>query len=850
MAQTPRKRASKAVLPPRRWTPEEGRKLIEGWFASKSWQILEHQQKTWQAIASGRSGILQMPTGSGKTYASFLGFLPELGSGETGLRLLYITPLRALARDIELALQEPCRELGLDLRVESRTGDSSQALRRRQKNELPHILITTPESLALLLTYANAASDFARVKACIIDEWHELLGSKRGSLLELTMTRLRSFAPGLRTWALSATLPNLKEAAATACGVASEVEILSLGAGRPIALSTIMPTESYRLPDAGRIGLAMVPQVLEALDLRFSTLIFTNTRAQAELWYEALAMSRPEWDKALALHHGSLHLEVREAVERGVKEGQVRIVVCTSTLDLGVDFPEVDRVIQIGSPKRISRLVQRAGRSGHSPQQKAQLALVPTMGLELFEFLACRRALAQGLMENRCPLRQPLDVLIQHLVSSALGGGFVADELYNEIRLSYSYHHLTREVFDWALQFVVEGGGTLKAYPQYCKVVLEDGVFRVTDRTISIRHRQNIGTILSESSIAVKLGRRLLGNIDEQFIGRLRKGERFLFAGRWLELISLKDLTAYTRLAKTAKDGLTPSWGGSRLPWSNVLSASLRSLLDELHAPASSWREPEFAALLPIIEEQQRVSLWPCSGELLAELLSSREGQHLFIFPFEGQAVHEGIAALLSYRVSCRFPASYAVAANDYGFELLSSVSIPWNEELLLELLSPQNLEVDLRASLNHSELAKRRFRAIARIAGLVIQNLPGRKHNNFQLQSSSSLLFDVFQRFDPENLLLRQAEEEVSEQQFEMERLTATLARLASSPQLWTHPETFSPLGLPIHRERVSLRQSSESPLQRIERMKNSWSVQGKSRGKPSRYAQKKRSTGQDARP
>lgn len=851
---TSRASAKSKKIAPRTWTPDEGRRMIEGWFAGRGWQVLPHQTASWEAIGSGHSGILQMPTGSGKTYASFLGFLPELGGGEPGLKLLYITPLRALARDIEQALQLPCEELGLGLRVESRTGDTSQALRRRQKSELPQILITTPESLALLLTYATAPSDFAGVRGCILDEWHELLGSKRGSLLELSLTRLRRFARGMRTWALSATLPNLAEAAWAASGLGPEPRLLSFGQRRPIELRTILPDPQYRLPDAGRIGLAMLPRVLEMLDLNFSTLIFTNTRAQAELWYEALAMSQPDWENVLALHHGSLHPEVREAVERGVKEGRLRVVVCTSTLDLGVDFPEVDRVIQIGSPKRISRLVQRAGRSGHAPGANSAVWLVPTLALELFEILACRRALGAGLLEERRPWREPLDVLIQHLVSSALGGGFAADALYEEVKTAYSYRELSREVFDWALRFVVQGGGTLQAYPQYCKVVLEEGLYQVKDRTIANRHRQNIGTILSESSIAVKLGRRHLGNIEEQFVGRLRKGDRFLFAGRWLELISLKDLTAYTKLSKAAKDGLTPTWGGQRLPWSTVLSHSLRVVLDSLHAqePLPEMEASEFEALTPIIDAQHRLSLWPASNELLVEVVQSREGQHLFMFPFEGQAVHEALAALVSYRASQSHPGSYAVAANDYGFEILSSVELPWNEAQLRAWLSPVDFETDLRAALNHAELAKRRFRSIARIAGLVIQNLPGRKHNNYQLQSSSSLLFDVFRRFEPDNLLLRQAEEEVSQQQFESERLAATLARLATLTQLWSYPETFSPLALPIHRERVSSRQSTESPLARVERMKKSWqsSVQGRSRERPSRSSRRRQSYGQERRP
>jgi ATP-dependent Lhr-like helicase len=831
---------------PRAWTREEGETWREQWFAAQGWKPLAHQTRTWEAIARDENGLLELPTGSGKTYAVLFGFLPQLGDGKRGLRLLYISPLKALARDVELALHKPCRDLGLHLRVETRTGDTSATRKRQQKMQLPEILITTPESLALLLTHDHAASLFTELRAIVIDEWHELLSSKRGSLLELSLSRVRNLCPAARTWALSATLPNHEEAALAACGMGSQPLLITGLPPRTIQIQTLLPRPEDRLPGAGHIGLRMLPQVAESLDPALSTLIFTNTRSQAERWHEGLLMIRPEWEDRTALHHGSLEPKTREQVELGVKEGRLRFVVCTSSLDLGVDFPEVDRVIQIGSPKSISRLIQRAGRSAHAPGKDSELLLVPTHTLELLEFAACRRALNAGFMEPRQPREQPLDVLVQHLVSCAMGGGFEADALFDEVRKAYGFRALSREDFDWALRFVVEGGDVLKAYPQYCRVVLEDGRFVVKDRCIMQRHRQNIGTILSDSSMLVKMGRRTLGTIEEGFAARLHKGDRFLYAGRWMEVVSMADLTVYTRLSKKAGEGLIPSWFGQRLPWSPLLSGFMREAVHELASSHEIEADIELRALMDVRDIQKKISHWPNSNEILAEVTSSREGQHFFLFPFEGQAVHESLGMLLVYRLSRLIPATFSLASNDYGFEILSTVSLNWERDLRQGVLNPENMYQDLEAALNHTELARRKFRGIARVAGLVHQNLPGRKHSQRQLQSSSGLLFDVLRRFDPGNLLVQEAEREVMEEQFNSSGLYKLLLKLQDTPIHFQETSTFSPLALPLYMDRISAQISSETLAERMERIRNSWLKSSeKSKAKSSSSSPKKPSTG-----
>jgi ATP-dependent Lhr-like helicase len=833
----------------RLWTREEGEAWREQWFAAQGWKPLPHQVQTWEAIAKQENGLLELPTGSGKTYAVLFGFLPQLGDGRRGLRLLYVSPLKALARDVEHALHKPCVDLGLHLRVETRTGDTTAKLKRQQKTLLPEILITTPESLALILTQDNAAALFGELRGIIIDEWHELLTSKRGSLLELSLSRVRNLCPKAQTWALSATLPNHEEAALAACGMGSQPQLITGLPPRTIQIQTLLPGSEDRLPGAGHIGLRMLPEVANYLDPAFSTLIFTNTRSQAERWHEGLLMIRPEWEDRTALHHGSLDPQTREQVERGVKEGSIRFVVCTSSLDLGVDFPEVDRVVQIGSPKSISRLIQRAGRSAHAPGKDSELLLVPTHNLELLEFAACRRALDAGFIEPRKPREQPLDVLVQHVVSCAMGGGFQADALYDEVRRAYGFRALSREDFEWVLRFVVEGGDVLKAYPQYCRVVLEDGNFVVKDRGIMQKHRQNIGTILSDSSMIVKMGRRSLGSIEEGFAARLRKGDRFLYAGRWMEVVSIADLTIYTRLSKKAGDGLIPSWFGQRLPWSPLLSGFMREVVDQLASADDIAQDPELKALSAVRETQRTISSWPQSRELLAEIAISREGQHFFLFPFEGQAVHESLGMLLVYRMSRLLSASFSLASNDYGLEIVSSIPVNWERDLAQGLLTPENMYQDLEAALNHTELARRKFRGIARVAGLVHQNLPGRRHSQRQLQSSSGLLFDVLRRFDPGNLLVHQAEAEVMEEQFNCLGLHNFLEKMQVTPLRFQETPSFSPLAFPLYMERVSAQISSEQLAERIERIKNSWTQSsGKSTAKPSRSSRKKPSTGLDA--
>lgn len=798
---------------------------MEQWFVDQGWQPLKFQREAWQAQNNGESGLIYVPTGSGKTYAAVFPSLARLlKNPSAGLQLLYITPLRALSRDVEKAIAKPCADLGLTVRIETRTGDTKASLRRKQKQSLPQVLITTPESFALLLSYPEAQEQFRQTKMVVIDEWHELAGSKRGILLELGLARLRSFSPAVQTWALSATLADPAGAAQLAVGEGRHPVIVKAEIERNVFLRSLIPDQVDAFPWTGHLGLAMRDKLVADLDIHRSTLIFTNTRYQAEKWYQEILDARPEWAGLIALHHGSIDERARDFVESSIKSGLLKLVVCTSSLDLGVDFPQVERVYQIGSPKGIARSIQRAGRAHHRIGESCEMTCVPTHALELLEFAATRSAIQKGEVELRPRLQKPYDVLAQHLVSCAAGSGFNPDELFAEIKTATSYRDLSQEEFAWVLALVEHGGANLSSYSEYHKIAHDHGgQYRIVTPRLAHIHRMNIGTIHSDAQLKVKFLRgKSLGLIEEGFISRMRKGDRFVFAGRTLELFRVEDDTVLVRLSEKSSHAIT-KWPGSRLPISESLSAEIRKVLAE--GTSACKASPELAAIGVILDHQMELSAVPGPQQLLAEICRTREGHHLFLYPFEGRLVHEGLAPLLAYRLSRFAKVTFSLTVNDYGMELLCREPFPFEEYLKPEIFTADNLSDDIVASLNISSMAKRQFRDIARITGLVNQNYPGRRHLARQLQASASLLFDVFQRYEPENLLLRQAEREALDQFFEQSRLQRTLTRLASAELLIKHVPHPTPFGFPLLTERVSSYLTNESIAERVAKLLRQWS-------------------------
>ncbi len=857
---------------------------LADWFARRGWKPFPFQKQVWKAMAEGRSGLLHATTGAGKTYAVWLGALqafaeaapaPEAAPHPTRrnaaqavpLTVLWITPMRALAADTLQALRTPLEALAehhpgiARWTAGARTGDTDSTERSAQARRLPTVLVTTPESLSLLLARSESRTLLSRVQLVVADEWHELLGNKRGVQLQLAIARLQGWNPRLQVWGMSATLGNLDEAMHTLLGSGDGV-LVQGRIDKRLVVDTLLPDHPERFSWGGHLGLRMLPQVVRELERTSTTLVFVNVRSQAELWYKAILDARPDWAGTLAIHHGSLDQAVREWVEAGLKAGSLRAVVCTSSLDLGVDFLPVERVLQIGSAKGIARLLQRAGRSGHAPGRPSRITLVPTHSLELVEAAAARAAVQAGQVEMRVSPWQPVDVLVQHLVTVALGGGFEPDTLYAEVRRTAAYRQLPPAVWQWCLDFVRRGGPSLQAYPDYHRVLPDEhGVWRMPDARLARRHRSNIGTIVSDASMVVQVqhGARL-GSMEESFLSRLSPGDCFVFAGQVLEMVKIADMTAWVRRA-APKRPTVPRWAGSRMPLSTVLADFVVQQL--ALAAGHHFTSPELRSVRPLLELQQRWSALPTPQTLLAETLRTREGWHLFLYPFAGRHAHMGLASLLAWRASQHVAGTFSISVNDYGLELLSATERDWAALLpgLLRTTAPvaddalpasgvqagdawtirntanaaardeagvvapadadrHALLHEVLASLNATEVARRRFREIARVSGLIFQSHPGERRSARQLQASSQLFFEVFRKYDTGNMLLRQADEEVLSQELDVAQLLAALRRMQAQELVVRALARPSPFSFPLMIERFREKLTNENLADRIARM------------------------------
>ncbi len=802
--------------------------IAEAWFVARSWQPFAFQREVWAAMAGGRSGLLHATTGSGKTYAVWFGALERaraLGVLATAgparpaapLGVLWLTPMRALAADSARAMKAPLDDLGVAWTVGIRTGDTPSGERAKQDRRFPSALVTTPESLSLMLTREGVHDELAGVHTVIVDEWHELMGNKRGVQVQLALARLKRWNPALVVWGLSATLGNLDEAMHVLLGHDDGVAVRGR-IEKNLVIDTLLPDNPGRFSWGGHLGKQMQHPVVEEIERSATTLVFVNMRSQAEAWYQLILEQRPDWAGVVALHHGSLDKEVRDWVELGLKEGRLKAVVATSSLDLGVDFLPVERVLQIGSAKGVARLLQRAGRSGHAPGRASRITLVPTHTLELVEAVAARRAALAGKIEKRSAPDKPFDVLVQHLVTIAIGGGFTAEAMYDEVRGAWAYRKLTRAEFQWALDFVVKGGDSLTAYPEYHRVVDVDGTYRVPNAVIARRHKLNVGTIVSDASMQVKYltgGR--IGVVEEGFVARLKKGDCFVFAGRTLEFVRAEEMTAYVRRADGKKAAMI-SWAGAKMPLSSELADSVMDVLAD--AAQGDFFEPEMEAARPMLETQAQLSRIPTPKTLLIERLVSREGQHLFLYPFAGRNAHIGLGSLLAWRLSKDEPNTFSIVINDYGLELLSAKPVDPASLVDQSLFDEGDLLHDVLASLNSSELARRRFREIARVSGLISQGFPGQPKSNRQLQASSSLFYEVFRKYDGANMLLGQAESEVLSQELDIKRLAQVLKRMREQRVVFVELAVPSPFALPLMVERFREKLSTEKLKDRLERM------------------------------
>lgn len=812
------------------------------WFQTKGWDPFPFQKECWESYRRGQHTLLHSSTGTGKTLAAWFGpvlqYLSESrevtannvikkGKRSSGppLRVLWITPLRALSADTEDTLRGTIDDLKLGWSLERRTGDSSASTKAAIRKQLPTALITTPESLTLLLSYADLQKQFQSLRCIVVDEWHELLGSKRGIQAELALGRLSVLAPDAVRCALSATIGNLEEGLKVLVGnqASRPTRLIHGKSKKKISISSVLPENVERFPWAGHLGMTMAPRVVEAIEPANTTLVFTNTRNQTEQWYQELLRLRPDWAGCLALHHGSLDGSVRKWVEGALREGKLKAVVCTSSLDLGVDFSAVDQVIQIGSPKGAARLLQRAGRSGHQPDAVSILKFVPTNTFELIELAAAKRialSVAKGGegLEHRNSLRSPLDCLVQHLVTRATAEPFDLESISSELHHVTSYAGLQMDELEWALRFVVSGGESLQAYEEFRRVQYSDGLYQVSDPKIARLHRMAIGTIASEIAMLVQYTTgQTLGTVEEGFIAKLKPGDRFQFAGKTLELIQVREGAAIVKRSKLLPTA-TPRWGGGRMPLSTQMASQVRQLLDE--AASGSYEDTEMKAMRPILELQRRWSAVPRLGELLAESLEWKNHWSLVLYPFEGRMVHEGLASLVAYRISKQSQVTLSMTVNDYGLMIQCNQPLGEDPSFWKELLTAENLEQDLLGSLNATELCKRQFREIARIAGLIHPGYPGQVKRGKHLQASSNMFFDAFSEYDPTNRLLAQSRQEVLQSQLEIDRIRETLDRLNRADWKWVLLRRPTPLAFPLIVEQLRQRLSSESLESRVRKL------------------------------
>ncbi|MEO8768952.1 MAG: ligase-associated DNA damage response DEXH box helicase [Ferruginibacter sp.] len=835
-----------------------GYKIIKKWLETKERVPFLFQEQTWEQVLEFKSGLVNAPTGYGKTYSVFLGaviqFINEypdtyLSKKNNGLRLIWITPLRALGKDIARAMQEVITELGMPWKIGIRNGDTAISERQKQKRNMPEVLIITPESLHLLLAQKDYLEIFKELKIIAVDEWHELIGSKRGVQVELAVSRvvgLRELAMGrnvqystynvqcsrVMVWGISATIGNLDEAMSVLLaplsfgerpGVRLNGILIKAAYKKKIEIVSIIPDEIEKYPWSGHLGLKLADKILPIIYNNKSTLIFINTRGMSERWYQQLLNIAPDLAGNIALHHGSIEQELRLWVEDALHAGTLAAVVCTSSLDLGVDFRPVETVVQVGSPKGVARFLQRAGRSGHQPDATSKIWFLPTHSLELLEAAALKEAIDISLIESRQPFLLCFDVLLQYLCTLAVSDGFYPDEILKEIRSTHCYRDITNEEWQQVLQFITAGGVALQQYDDFKKVEIIDGLYKITSRRIAMRHRMHIGTIVSASMLKVKfLSGGYIGVIEEYFISRLKAGDVFTLAGRNLEFLMIKDMTVLVKKSNATKS-IVPSWDGGRMPLSANLGFMLRKKLDEvsqLYQTNNIKPAAELIALKPLFDLQENLSHVPKANELLIEHIETKDGFHLFVYPFEGRLVHEAMAAILAFRISRIIPITFSFAMNDYGFELLSDQPIPLDDSNVYELFSEENLFADIQRSVNSSEMARRKFRDIAVIGGLIFQGMPGEYVKQRHLQSSASLLFNVFAEYEPGNLLLRQAHNEVMEQQMEERRLRDMLQRIQKGNIIITYPEKLTPFCFPIKVDSMREAMTSEKLEDRVRRM------------------------------
>ena len=768
--------------------------ILADWFAARGWSPHAHQLAMLDAADAGASALLIAPTGGGKTLAGFLPSLVDLigdGAPDEGLHTLYISPLKALAVDIHRNLEVPIAEMKLSIRAETRTGDTPQSKRQRQRKKPPQILMTTPESLALLLSYEDAPEIFASLRCVILDELHAIEDNKRGDLLALGLSRLQALAPDARRVGLSATVadPDRLRRWLSTTAQAEDVRLV-LGTKGAEPVVEVLQTGA-RLPWSGHMGAHAVPEIYDLLKDGGTTLVFVNTRAQAEIVFQEL-WRHNEDNLRIALHHGSLAVEQRRKVEAAMVRGDLDAVVATSSLDLGVDWAAVDLVVQVGAPKGATRLLQRIGRANHQLDNPSRAVLVPANRFEVLECRAALDAIAAHTLDGVPERPGGLDVLAQHILGTACAGPVDRDGLYQQVRSAGPYAGLTREDFDDVFSFVATGGYALGAYDRFKRLHKnDDGLYEISSKTTIRDYRMNVGTIVEAPTLKVRLGRgRVLGEVEESFVNHLTEGDTFIFAGRLLEFVELRDTSVITRPGKGDAPAV-PAYVGGRLPLSTHLADRVRAILSD----PSTWSGlPEQVA--EWLEVQRWRSLLPSRDGLLVESFPRGNKHYLVAYCFEGRNAHQTLGMLLTKRMERAGLNPLGFVATDYVIGVWSTRSA---ENADLDALFAEDmLGDDLEAWMADSSMLKRTFRNVAVIAGLIQRRHPGEEKSRKQVTFNSDLIYDVLRTQEPNHVLLRATRADAASGLTDVRRLAGMLSRVRGKIT-HRHLDRVSPLAVPI---------------------------------------------------
>ena len=792
---------------------------FDGWFAARGWLPRRHQLELLALARAGRSTLLIAPTGGGKTLAGFLPSLVELSAKQGSQRLrtagphtLYISPLKALAVDVARNLEQPIAEMGLGVKVETRTGDTPPSRRQRQLHSPPDILMTTPEQLALMIAHPRVEHVFGSLRTIILDELHALVPSKRGALLSLGLARLARLAPGSRRIGLSATVADPDALRAWLMPQQEGSPALSeLVVGDPGAVPSVAVLDSdQRIPWAGHSALYAMPEIYDAIRRHRLVLVFVNTRAQAEMTFQELWRINED-ALPIALHHGSLDVGQRRKVEAAMAAGRLRAVVCTSTLDLGIDWGDVDLVIQVGAPKGASRLLQRIGRANHQLEEPSRALLVPANRFEVLECRAARDAAERSEQDSAPPLELALDVLAQHVVGTACAGPFDADTLYDEVRTAYAYRNLDRALFDRVVDFAATGGYALRSYERYARLKrMPDGRWRIAHPRFAQTYRLNVGTIVeapmiklrlvrkprSSGKIAAGRGGRALGEVEEWFIDQLTPGDTFIFAGQLLRFELLAGTEAFVTRA-TGGDPSIPSYMGGKFPLSTYLAGRVRDML----ASPESW--PGLPAQVRYwLSVQRYKSVLPKPDQMLVETFPRGRRHYLVAYPFEGRLAHQTLGMLLTRRLDRAGARPLGFVASEYALAIWGlrdlSHMVTTGHLSLDDLLDEDMLGDDLEAWLAESGLMKRTFRTCAIIAGLIERRHPGREKTGRQMTVSSDLIYDVLRSHEPDHVLLQATWSDAATGLLDVTRLARLLKRIRGRV-IHRSLDTVSPLAVPV---------------------------------------------------